>query len=527
MHGIRRLPSLWVALALVLIGAAVLDLVGIGWGLPYLYHPDEPTNLLAVGQMVQQGTLNHGQWQYPAFSFDIQALVNLVAVKVGTAFGWVHGAADANQMRILVTGVGRLTHPPYLVIGRAVCVVESVATVAAAAWMARLAGGDRRSQWLTPLLVAILPISVGFSYYMTPDPLSGLTSTLAVCGALWAYRTPSWRTYAFTGAMIGLAGSSKYNCALVAISLVAAHLLGPEPRRWNRLVLAGAVALGAFLLTTPYAIFDFHGMLRGLNFDETHYSTGHVGAQGDSLGTNARWIFDSFGLFLLGLLGLWWVSARRQAIIIGIFVIAYFAVLSAVVVRFERNLLPLVPALAVLVVLGGLAVWDRARARWGNLAPAGMSAVLVAALAWTLYGTAGELGNSLTDQKAQALAWIHANVPAGDTVVLDPYSPYVDPSRWHVVVLRQRTVGGVTYPEWFVLANPPALHAANPDVVIVTALGSGRYVSLHSPIALQTQSYLTTASCARYAFDHHTIDIYVLHCARGATGRRPTSRPTS
>src|ERR1019366_7204591 len=111
-------------------------------------------------------------------------------------------------------------HPGYLVIGRVVCVVESVGTVAAAAWMARLAGGDRRALWLPPLLVAILPISVGFSYYMTPDPLSGLTSTLAVCGALWAYRTPSWRTYAFTGAMIGLAGSSKYNCALVAVSLV-------------------------------------------------------------------------------------------------------------------------------------------------------------------------------------------------------------------------------------------------------------------------------------------------------------------
>ena len=48
--------------------------------MPFLYHPDEPTNLMAVGHMVQQGTLNHGQWQYPAFSFDIQALVNLIAV---------------------------------------------------------------------------------------------------------------------------------------------------------------------------------------------------------------------------------------------------------------------------------------------------------------------------------------------------------------------------------------------------------------------------------------------------------------
>jgi hypothetical protein len=279
--------------------------------------------------------------------------------------------------------------------------------------------------------------------------------------------------------------------------------------------------VGAFVLTTPYAIFDFRGMLHGLNFDETHYSSGHVGAQGGALGANARWIFDSFGVFLLGLLGLWWVSARRQMIIVGAFVIAYFALLSSVVVRFERNLLPLVPALAVLVVVGGLAIWDRARVRWGTPATTGLSVVLVAALGWTLYGTAGELHNSLSDQKAQAFAWIQANVPAGDTVVLDPFSPYVDPSRWHVVVLPQRTVGGVTYPQWYVLENPPALHAAHPDVVVETNAGSGRYLALGSTIARQTQAYLEAASCARYAFDDNTIHVYVLRCGRPTAQRLP------
>ena len=76
-------------------------------------------------------------------------------------------------MTMIVTGVGRLSHPAVLVIGRTVSVVESVATVVAAAWMARLATPDRRAMWLTPLLVAILPVSVGFAYYMTPDPAVG------------------------------------------------------------------------------------------------------------------------------------------------------------------------------------------------------------------------------------------------------------------------------------------------------------------------------------------------------------------
>lgn len=509
----RHVSVPWVALGLVLVGALVVDLAGIGWGLPFLYHPDEPTNLMAVGHMVQQRTVNHGQWQYPAFSFDIQALANFVAVGVGTAFGWVHGAADANHITMIVTGVGRLSHPGYLVVGRLVCVVESVATVAAAAWMARLGTPDRRAMWMTALLVAILPISVGFAYYMTPDPVSGLTSTLAVCGALWAYRRPSWQTYAFTGAMVGLAGSSKYNCAIVGVSLVAAHLLSAERGRWVRLLLAAGCAIAAFLITTPYAIFDFHGLVQGLKFDESHYSSGHIGAQGNAPWANLRWIFDSFGLFLLGLVGLWWARARREIVIVGVFVVAYYVVLSSVTVRFERNLLPLIPALAFLVVLGGLGIWDRAGARWGRSAYTGLTAVIVLALAWTLSGTAGELHNSLTDQKAQSFAWVQANVPADATVVVDPYSPYVDPAMWHVVVLRTTTVGGVTYPAWYVLQNPVALRAAHPDVVITTAAGSGRYLSLGSSIAHGTLAYLNAAACAHHAFDHGTVDVWVLHCA--------------
>jgi len=509
----RQVAVPWVALGLVLVVALVVDLAGIGWGLPFVYHPDEPTNLMAVGHMVQQGTLNHGQWQYPAFSFDVQALVNLVAVGIGSGFGWVHGAADANHITMIVTGVGRVSHPGYLLIGRLVCVVESVATVAAAAWMARLGTPDRRAIWMTPLLVAILPISVGFAYYMTPDPLSGLTSTLAVCGALLAYRRPSWQTYAFTGAMVGLAGSSKYNCAIVGVSLVAAHLLSSERSRWSRLLLAAGCAVVAFLITTPYAIFDFHGLVQGLKFDESHYSTGHIGAQGNAPWANVRWIFDSFGLFLVGLAGLWWVRARREIVIVGIFVVAYYLVLSSVTVRFERNLLPLIPALAFLVVVGGIGLWDRAVTRRGRPARAGLIAVMIVGLVWTLYGTAGELHNSLSDQKAQSYAWVQSNVPAGATVVVDPYSPYVDPAKWHVVVLRATTATGVTYPAWFVLQNPVALRAAHPDVVITTSAGSGRYLAVDSSIAHGTLAYLSAAACARHAFDHGSVEVWVLHCA--------------
>jgi hypothetical protein len=57
-----------------------------------------------------------------------------------------------------------------------------------------------------------------------------------------------------------------------------------------------------------------------------------------------------------------------------------------------------------------------------------------------------------------------------------------------------------------------ALRAAHPDVVITTSAGSGRYLAVDSSIAHGTLAYLSAAACARHAFDHGTVDVWVLHC---------------
>jgi hypothetical protein len=76
-----------------------------------------------------------------------------------------------------------------------------------------------------------------------------------------------------------------------------------------------------------------------------------------------------------------------------------------------------------------------------------------------------------------------------------------------------------------VLQNPPALHAAHPDVVITTSAGSGRYLALDSSIARGTLAYLAGASCARHSFDHASVDVWVLHCtADGAPAATTPAR---
>ena len=57
-------------LALGFLGAAAaLRLVFLRWGLPYIYHPDEPINMVIVHRMIAASHLDPGFFQYPSLLY--------------------------------------------------------------------------------------------------------------------------------------------------------------------------------------------------------------------------------------------------------------------------------------------------------------------------------------------------------------------------------------------------------------------------------------------------------------------------
>jgi len=186
----------------IAVGGFLLRLVGVNFGLPAIYRPDENVGVgRAMG--VLHGVLDPNFADWPHFFFYLSAawlapvhLVGLVQDQA-SAHLWVRG---------LSVLLGTLTVLMVADFGRR-----------AYGWGAALIGG-------AGLSVAFL--SVRDSHFGTPD----VALALAVIGALYiAYRasgTTGIRPLIWNGIALGIAASLKYNGALVLLGTAASQAWG-------------------------------------------------------------------------------------------------------------------------------------------------------------------------------------------------------------------------------------------------------------------------------------------------------------
>ncbi len=184
--------------------------------------------------------------------------------------------------------------------------------------------------------------------------------------------------------------------------------------------------------------------------------------------------------------------------------LSYLVMINVPEVRFERNLLPIIPsavAIAASLIAATFAAPTLSRRRIGlGIASA---AVLFAVLVGTK--ATREL---TTDSRARAREWIDENVNEGSRVLVESYSPYVDPDRFQV-----RT-------ERYALAHPELLQATVTNVGIVTAAGSERNIEQLRDDGRATGSLeeLRRVACSSTSFNSGSklITIFFLNCPAAA-----------
>jgi hypothetical protein len=218
---------------------------------------------------------------------------------------------------------------------------------------------------------------------------------------------------------------------------IVARFLSPLP------YLMIAASFAGFVIATPMILLDWTEVIGGLNDQIVAYNLlGHVGAQGNDLTFYVDYLWTTgFGpeLCLLAVGGIAWALVRRRAVdlVLVVFPVLYFLLVSLPVVRYERNLLPLVPFVALLVgrfvadVL--IAVRGRIAARSPRVA---MAAVAIALLALSaqpgLMAVDDAQAASLPDTRTVALDWVETNLPAGSTIIREAYTPQIPASQYRV-----------------------------------------------------------------------------------------------
>jgi hypothetical protein len=312
----------------VLLLAATLRVAGLGWGLRHPPHPDEAVFVDNVASMIRSGDLDHRYYQYPGlFFYMLYPLVFL------------------------------LPHDPpgpstYLA-ARALVAAFGVAACALVDTLGRKAAGSRPAL-LAALLLAVSPVAVETAHMVRPDVVLQAFTIVALLALLRV--GPRLGGDALSGLALGLAGAVKFTAVFLVPSYLARRIVVAGPRV-RGMLLAGVVALGVFILASPYAAVHAGDFVAGVRAQVGY----HYQERGLPPVSYARMLLfylatwrKALGLpaALLCIVGL--IPARRSGRVWAPFLLlpaTAIAVLATSDVKHDRFLLP---ALSVGFLLAGM-----------------------------------------------------------------------------------------------------------------------------------------------------------------------------
>jgi len=324
---------------------------------------------------------------------------------------------------------------------------------------------------------------VAHSFVISVDVAAGLFCALA----LWAAArrlagAGGWGPYLLAGVCAGLATGTKYTAFLAVAPLVAAHFAaadgGPFGARLRDVRLYAALALVplVFLATTPYAVLDFDGFRAGVAIEGQHYSRGHPGAEaaGASLAAYLRGLLAGTGPALLLLAGagtaaLAWRAPRGLAVVLA-FPVLYLLFIGRFPVHFDRNLVPVLPFLAVLAAAGAAEPFRHPAGPSRGARVAAGALLAVGLTGWALWAPGRDsLAHvrqvTLPDTRVAAMGWAGAHLPPGARVLREPHTPTLE-----LLLLGNRPRLAVTALEWSLADAPPAQVAAADYLVVSSAM---------------------------------------------------------
>ncbi len=457
----------WALAGGVLLLAAGLRFVGLGFGFPALTHADEP-QVVMVAVNAATGQPSPGFFAYPALFPYLSALALRLWVLLHPG-SWPNFQAFFDQY---------CTQPQqaFLVL-RACGALAGVGMVAATGWLGHRAAGPRVGL-LAAAMIAVNTYAVRDSHFAVTDIPAALASALALVAILAVLEGGGRGAVLLAGIGVGLAAGTKYPAGVLLVPGALAigwraWRAGDSPQARLRhggrdLLLAGLACGGAFLITNPYVLLDLDTFQADMA-REAQRRLGVSPAQFE--GPAWRWYlsrtlptaFGWAGLILAAAGAVWATVARqRRLLLVLLGALVLLAPPFLVVSVGERYLLPAYPAMAVLAAWASLQLVRRSRARGRWLANTVLAALIFALLLPPLARSLRVTSLlTLPDTRVMAAQWIQDTLAPGRSIALEwSYVPAVDPERFEVLPLRYEQGGP---------------HAQAADYLVVSSYAFNRY----------------------------------------------------
>lgn len=432
----------WLAGAIALL-ALVLRLVGLQYGLPAVYNPDEVA-IMARALTFAKGTLNPGNFLYPTFYFYV-------------LFGWVGAYLAGVWLTGGVSSVAALqelyfTNPTGIyTAGRLLGALAGAASVLALFKLGRRLF-DVRTGLAAALFLAVAPLAVRDAHYVKHDVPTTLAIVLAylAIARIWPLAPRVGRDghdVLLAAAACGVAFSTHYYSIFLALPLTVAIAQRWRAAGWRvvaRHTVTAAVlsafvffALSPFILVEPLAAWRDVTANRQIVVDRA--------VEAGAFRPAARYLemlwSDSMGraVVALGAAGAACLTVVQPARALWLLLFPVpFLLFIANTTPASRYLNPVLPFLAL------FAAWMIGYVARTLNAPrmAAPAVAVLCAVAPLIHSIETGLFFRTADTRTLAADLIEGAVPSGSTVLIQPYSVPLTPSRQGLVEALTRNVGG-------------------------------------------------------------------------------------
>jgi len=467
-EGARRpwLPRLvpYLPLIVILAVGALLRLYGYNWDEGTTLHPDER----AIGGAVSNLDLPHSWAQFwstasplvpranPPTPFYAYGSLPFYVMKLFGHFlsFWGHliGGPLAGLVHADTTSSGNVES------GRVVSGLADTGMLLLMFLIGRRVFGHAVGL-LAALLGCFTVLNLENAHFAASDTFVAFFVTGALFGCVRIVQEGRPRDYAWAGAWIGFALASKFSAAPLVLPLVVAHLFRGAERPWAAvtassdaggrhgalwgnpllLLLALAVAGGAFFVTMPYAIIDFANwwgqvwdqlqLARGVTEQPFTRKFSGLPAYYYPLQQLLTWTMGPpLGLAAVAgvvLAVLRQVRRRGEAeLVLLTWSAAFVGTTGGQYMKFLRYMVPLTPTLILFAAAALVAVWRWAAARRRARPAAGLVARVAvgAVVALTvLYGLAYENIYTTGNTRVAATRWMATHIPAGSTITVEDW----------------------------------------------------------------------------------------------------------
>jgi len=243
------------------------------------------------------------------------------------------------------------------------------------------------------------------------------------------WKSYQWRDLILGAVAAGLATSTKYNAALIALPalwVVFQPLSATIPlaRQLVRSAVFAVIMVLAFGLTSPYCFIEFERWITALRAISAHLSDGHGAMVGRGwvvhLTSSLRYGLG-LSLVVAGLVGFVWLAWKQpgKGVVVALFPVAYWAFVGSGYTVFARYILPAVPFLCL---TGACAVTELSRTmtalsgrpKWSHAMSCALALLVVAPSAWSVVQFDRLL--SRTDSRVLAAQWVRARFPDGANI---------------------------------------------------------------------------------------------------------------